>query len=373
MHTVWGFADPSTLHAKLSGRPRGSAIEHSALSTERGRKLNLCLRCMSLPRSEDAPWSVSPYYTKKLERRTDAQGNMASDNAVGDPIANINLELREDNQILTEKERLAILGAWLHMRKSDHPENQEAVGGSDISSAAGRATPLSLADLQRKAVELRCLLPGSLRVGWSSGALLKAIHRVDDIAVRLIALRQVIPADVDLHELVLAEPALLNASDSEIQPFVEGLSRLRDFVSGDSVCAMLPRYNPRGELSSAEAAAKFEAIINRASALASMLPAGFDVGKFFRTCPEALSVPDDYFQASLEEVFGHLGGPTEAGPVLSAVPELWDISTFRECLSIMAAYTMDPLGTLKKDPTFAFKVIPLKRQSRGDRDAEYLP
>ncbi len=119
MYTVWGNADPNTMHAKLAGREWCSAFEHSALSTARCRKLNFGLRCMSLPRSEDAPWSVTPYCTKKLERRTDAQGNMASDNAVGDPLARINADLREEHQILSEKERLAILGAWQHMRNSE--------------------------------------------------------------------------------------------------------------------------------------------------------------------------------------------------------------------------------------------------------------
>lgn len=110
---------------------------------------------------------------------------------------------------------------------------------------------------------------------------------------------QVIPGSVDLQAVVLAEPELLYATDSEVRNVVERLNRLCEILpSEENVGALMPRYSPKRNAF----CDKLDDVIQKASILAAMLPVGFDLAHLFQTCPEALAVDDGYFEASLRKV-----------------------------------------------------------------------
>jgi hypothetical protein len=68
------------------------------------------------------------------------------------------------------------------------------------------------------------------------------------------------------------------------------------------------------------------------------------------------------------QVIDKLGSKASAAAVLSAVPELWDTAVLGECLSRTQIFNPEPVNFLVNNPGIAYKLLPLTRQSRGDRD-----
>jgi hypothetical protein len=125
-----GCTDPHLLFARsVADRGNSSAgALRGKLWTSRSR--NSREICVYSPDSTDTPWNLTTYYTKKLERRTDARGNMAKANALGDPLSQFSEGEEALDFLLNETERLAIMTACNSLTEIDGPRSTLQSGTS---------------------------------------------------------------------------------------------------------------------------------------------------------------------------------------------------------------------------------------------------
>lgn len=155
-----------------------------------------------------APWEISRYYTKKIGRPIDAQGN-----------------------IIDSLENTAEWFAW--------DSNAKLRMAADVlSTQLGKSSEALLANIE----PFGTLIPGgaaSLRT-MKPGDLIRLAANIDHVPAKLILLRDCLPSGVDVSQLVAKWPEILLLSEERVTgEYASLLEQFENEVGVEGVCAML--------------------------------------------------------------------------------------------------------------------------------------
>lgn len=134
------------------------------------------------------PWSLTPYYTKKLERRTDALGNM----------------LRGDDPTAA----IAAPAGWTR-------ERQMELALRAVAAELGAPE----ADVRARVELLRAVLPGDAFSSARPGDIVRLAMRADGVAANLLLLKEELPR-ADAARVAGGNAALLRMAPGELRAAV---------------------------------------------------------------------------------------------------------------------------------------------------------
>ncbi|KAI8477007.1 MAG: hypothetical protein J3K34DRAFT_515981 [Monoraphidium minutum] len=185
-------------------------LEPEAFAASDPAELALALRALTRegPPRREAPWEITNYYTKKLERRTDALGNIIKDpSAIAEP------------------------ASWT-------PDARLALAVKVVAGELGAAE----AEVGARVELLRAVLPDGGLEGGGGGAKLADMVRlamdVDGVAARLLALRAAFPR-ANVSTVAAKNPRLLRMGPEELRACAEEFKRLLLEQGGDDPDALL--------------------------------------------------------------------------------------------------------------------------------------